>query len=76
MVGLSLRCAYLHLRSGSIAGYVVRCVMTGISLFLLNNVVGYIGNRRQWQPWLAAASPALIYSVVSLGAFGWLVLKR
>jgi lipopolysaccharide export system permease protein len=27
-------------------------------------------------PWLAAASPAIIYSVVSLGAFGWLVLRR
>ena len=51
-------------------------VMISISFFLLNNVFGYIGNLQQWRPWLAAASPALIYSVLSLGAFGWLVLRR
>ena len=76
MVVLALPFAYLHFRSGSITGYVFGGVMIGISFFLLNNVFGYIGNLNQWQPWLAAASPALIYSVFSLGAFGWLVLKR
>ncbi len=76
MVVLALPFAYLHFRSGSITGYVFGGVMIGISFFLLNNVFGYIGNLNQWQPWLAAASPALIYSVVSLGAFGWLVLRR
>ena len=50
--------------------------MIGISFFLLNNVFGYIGNLNDWQPWLAAASPALIYSVFSLAAFGWLVLAK
>jgi lipopolysaccharide export system permease protein len=29
-----------------------------------------------WQPWLAAALPGLIYSVISLSAFTWLVLRR
>ena len=51
-------------------------VMIGISFFLLNNVFGHIGRLNQWQPWLAAAAPSLIYSVVSLTAFGWLVLRR
>jgi len=76
MVVLALPFAYLHFRSGGITGYVFGGVMAGISFFLLNNVFGYIGNLNQWQPWLAAASPAMIYSVVSLGAFGWLVLRR
>ncbi len=76
MVVLALPFAYLHFRSGSITGYVFGGVMIGISFFLLNNVFGYIGNLNQWQPWLAAASPALIYSVFSLAAFGWLVLRR
>jgi lipopolysaccharide export system permease protein len=76
MVVLALPFAYLHFRSGSITGYVFLGVMIGISFFLLNNVFGYVGNLRQWQPWLAAASPALIYTVVSLGAFGFLVLRR
>jgi lipopolysaccharide export system permease protein len=76
MVVLALPFAYLHFRSGGITGYVFLGVMIGISFFLLNNVFGYIGNLNQWRPWLAAASPALIYSVFSLGAFGWLVLRR
>lgn len=76
MVVLALPFAYLHFRSGSITGYVFGGVMAGISFFLLNNVFGYIGNLHQWQPWLAAASPAMIYSLVSLAAFGWLVLRR
>ena len=76
MVMLALPFAYLHFRSGGIAGYVFAGVMIGISFFLLNNVFGYIGNLRNWQPWLAAAAPGLLYMTVSLGAFGWLVLKR
>jgi lipopolysaccharide export system permease protein len=50
--------------------------MIGISFFLLNNVFGYIGNLQNWQPWLAAATPGLLYAAVSMGAFGWLVLRR
>ncbi len=76
MVVLALPFAYLHFRSGGIATYVFGGVMAGISFFLLNNVFGYIGNLQNWQPWLTAAAPGLIYSVLSLGAFGWLVLKR
>ena len=76
MVVLSLPFAYLHFRSGGIAGYVFGGVMAGISFFLLNNVFGYAGNLQNWSPWLTAAAPGLIYSVLSLGAFGWLVLRR
>ena len=76
MVVLALPFAYLHFRSGGIATYVFGGVMAGISFFLLNNVFGYIGNLQNWQPWLTAAAPGLIYSALSLAAFGWLVLRR
>ena len=76
MVVLALPFAYLHFRSGGIATYVFGGVMAGISFFLLNNVFGYIGNLQNWQPWLTAALPGLIYSLLSLSAFGWLVLRR
>lgn len=76
MVVLALPFAYLHFRSGGIATYVFGGVMAGISFFLLNNVFGYIGNLQNWQPWLTAALPGLIYSVLSLTAFSWLVLRR
>ncbi|MEN9904037.1 MAG: hypothetical protein RLZZ555_602 [Pseudomonadota bacterium] len=76
MVVLALPFAYLHFRSGGVAGYVFLGVMLGISFFLLSNVFGYIGNLRAWTPWFVAAAPSLLYSLVSLGAFGWLVLRR
>jgi lipopolysaccharide export system permease protein len=76
MVVLALPFAYLHFRSGGITSYVFFGVLIGISFFLLNNVFGYIGNLQNWRPWLTAAAPGLIYSLVSLGAFGWLVLRR
>ena len=76
MVVLALPFAYLHFRSGGIAGYVFGGVMAGISFFLLNNVFGYAGNLQNWSPWLTAAAPGLIYSLLSLAAFGWLVLRR
>jgi lipopolysaccharide export system permease protein len=76
MVVLALPFAYLHFRSGGITGYVFGGVLIGISFFLLNNVFGYIGNLQNWRPWLTAAAPGFIYSLFSLGAFGWLVLRR
>jgi lipopolysaccharide export system permease protein len=73
---LALPFAYLHFRSGSLAGYVFSGVMAGISFFLLNNLFGFAGNLQNWSPWLTAAAPGIIYSLLSLAAFGWLVLRR
>ncbi|GAB2484330.1 MAG: LPS export ABC transporter permease LptG [Comamonas sp.] len=76
MVVLALPFAYLHFRSGGIAGYVFAGVMAGISFFMLNNVFGYAGNLQNWSPMITAAAPGLIYSMLSLAAFTWLVLRR
>jgi lipopolysaccharide export system permease protein len=76
MVVLALPFAYLHFRQSGITTYVFFGVMIGISFFLLNNVFGYIGNLGNWPPILTSAAPGLIYSLLSLGAFGWLVLRR
>ena len=76
MVVLALPFAYLHFRSEGISGYVFGGVMAGISFFFLNNVSGYVGELQNWQPWLTAALPGLIYSMLSLAAFGWLVFRR
>lgn len=76
MVVLALPFAYLHFRAGSVATYVFGGVMAGISFVLLNNVLGDLGALQGWQPWFTAALPGLIYSVISLTAFTWLVLRR
>ncbi len=76
MMVLALPFAYLHFRSGGISAMVFIGILFGISFFLLNNVFGHVGNLQKWQPWVAAAAPGLLYSLMSLGAFGWLVLRR
>ncbi len=76
MVVLALPFAYLHFRSGGIATYVFGGVMAGISFFLLNNVFGYAGSLQNWSPLWSAAAPGLAYSLLSLAAFGWLVVRR
>lgn len=76
MVILALPFAYLHFRNEGVSIYVFGGVMAGISFFFLNNVFGYIGELRNWVPWIAAALPGLIYMVISLAAFSWLVLRR
>ncbi len=76
MMVLALPFAYLHFRSGNIAGFVFLGVLAGISFFLLNNVFGFIGNLRNWEPWIAAAAPGILYSLLSLGAFRWLVARQ
>jgi lipopolysaccharide export system permease protein len=76
MVVLALPFAYLHFRSGGIASYTFGGVMAGISFVLLNNVMNDLGNLQGWQPWITAALPGIIYSIISLATFSWLVIRR
>lgn len=76
MLTLALPFAYLHFRSGQIATHVFGGVMAGISFYLLNNVFNHVGNLRNWEPWITSAAPSLIYTLISLAAFGWMVLRR
>ena len=76
MLTLALPFAYLHFRSGQIAGHVFGGVMAGISFYLLNNVFGHIGNLQNWVPWITSAAPSLLYTLVSLAAFAWMVNKQ
>ncbi len=76
MVVLALPFAYLHFRSGNIASHVFGGVLAGISFFLLNNVSSYVGNINAWAPWFAAAAPGLLYTLASLAAFAWLVIRQ
>ena len=48
-------------------------ILLGISFVLLNNLSGHIGMLRGWTPWVAAATPSLLYLALSMAAFAWLV---
>jgi lipopolysaccharide export system permease protein len=76
MVALALPFAYTHARAGSVSVKVFGGIMLGISFVLLNNLSGHIGMLRGWTPWLAAATPSLLYLALSLAAFAWLVRYR
>lgn len=76
MLVLALPFAYFHFRGRTMTGYVFAGVLIGISFFVVNTAAGYFGNLNNWQPWLTAAAPSLLYSVLALTAFGWLVINR
>ncbi len=76
MVMMALPFAYLHFRNEGVSLYVFGGVMAGISFFFLNNMFSYIGELQRWIPWLTAAVPGMIFMLISLTAFGWLVLRR
>ncbi len=76
MVALALPFAYLHARAGGVSLKVFGGVMLGISFVLLNNVVGHLGQLRDWTPWIAASVPSVVYLLMSMSAFAWLVRYR
>lgn len=76
MVALALPFAYLHGRAGGVSLKVFGGIMLGISFVLLNNVASHLGLLQGWTPWIVAATPSLIYLLLSLAAFSWLVRYR
>jgi lipopolysaccharide export system permease protein len=76
MVVLALPFAYLHLRNANMNTMVFFGVVLGITFVLINNLFGYIGNLNAWSPWLAAATPGLVFMTGSLLAFARLVLRH
>ncbi len=76
MVALALPFAYLHARAGGISLKVFGGVMLGISFVLLSNLSGHLGMLRGWTPWVAAATPSILYLLLSMAAFAWLVRYR
>jgi lipopolysaccharide export system permease protein len=76
MMALALPFGYLRGRSGSVSLKVFGGIMLGISFVLLNSVAGHLGVLRSWTPWIAAATPSLLYLLMSLAAFSWLVSFR
>jgi lipopolysaccharide export system permease protein len=76
MVALALPFAYLQARGGSVSYKVFGGIMLGISFVLLNNLSGHIGMLRGWTPWVAAATPSMVYLALSMAAFAWLVRYR
>ena len=76
MVVLALPFAYLHLRNTSMNSMVFAGVIIGITFVLFNNLFGFIGNLNDWSPWLAAATPGMVFMAGSLAVFARQVLRH
>ncbi len=76
MMALALPFAYLHARAGGVSWKVFGGIMLGITFVLLNNLSGHVGLLRDWTPWIAAATPSVLYLLMSMAAFAWLVRYR
>lgn len=76
MMGLALPFGYLHARSTGMNLRVFVGIILGISFVLLNNIASHLGVLQNWEPWLAAALPSLLYLLLSMAAFTWLVRYR
>jgi lipopolysaccharide export system permease protein len=76
MVVLALPFAYLHLRNASMNSMVFAGVIIGITFVLFNNLFGFIGNLNDWSPWLAAATPGIVFMAGSLAVFARQVLRH
>lgn len=73
MIALALPFAYLHARSGSMSLKIFGGIMLGISFVLINHISSHLGQLQNWQPWVAAAAPSLLYMLLSMSVFAWLV---
>lgn len=76
MVALALPYAYLHARAGSMSLKIFGGVMLGISFVLANHISSHLGLLHDWEPWLAAVAPSMVYLLLSMTAFAWLVRYR
>lgn len=76
MVSLALPFAYLQARQGGMAVKIFGGIMLGISFVLVNHVTSHLGLLHQWEPWLAASIPSVVYTLMAMLAFSWLVRYR
>jgi lipopolysaccharide export system permease protein len=76
MIALALPFAYLHARSGGMSLKIFGGIMLGISFILVNHISGHLGQLQNWQPWLAAVAPSLLYTLLSMSVFAWLVRRQ
>jgi len=76
MIALALPFAYLHARSGGMSLKIFGGIMLGISFILVNHITSHLGQLQNWQPWLTAMAPSLLYTLLSMSVFAWLVRRQ
>jgi lipopolysaccharide export system permease protein len=72
MMLVALPFAFLQVRSGGVSSKVFAGIMLGLSFYLASRVSANLGVLHDWTPFLAAATPTLLFLVAASGALWWL----
>ncbi|HKW38863.1 MAG TPA: LPS export ABC transporter permease LptG [Burkholderiales bacterium] len=61
MMALALPFAYLHVRAGGVGVKVFSGIMLGVFFHFLNSLFSHLGLLQNWQPFLAAVIPSMVF---------------
>lgn len=72
MMLVALPFAFLQVRSGGVSGKVFAGIMIGLSFYLASRVSANLGVLHDWTPFLAAATPTLLFLTAAGATLWWL----
>jgi len=61
MMALALPFAYVHVRAGGVGVKVFSGIMLGVFFHFLNSLFSHLGLLQNWQPFLAAILPSMVF---------------
>ena len=61
MMALALPFAYVHVRAGGVGVKVFAGIMLGVLFHFLNSLFSHLGMLQNWQPFLAATLPSMLF---------------
>jgi lipopolysaccharide export system permease protein len=61
MMALALPFAYVHVRAGGVGVKVFAGIMLGVLFHFLNSLFSHLGLLQNWQPFLAATLPSMLF---------------
>ena len=71
MMTLALPFAYVHVRAGGVGVKVFSGIMLGVLFHFLNSLFSHLGLLQNWQPFLAAVLPSMVFLMAATLMMWW-----
>jgi lipopolysaccharide export system permease protein len=71
MMALALPFAYVHVRAGGVGVKVFSGIMLGVFFHFLNSLFSHLGLLQNWQPFLAAIVPSMMFLAAATLMMWW-----
>ncbi|HUL91960.1 MAG TPA: LPS export ABC transporter permease LptG [Burkholderiales bacterium] len=71
MMALALPFAYVHVRAGGLGMKVFAGIMLGVFFHFLNSLFSHLGLLQNWQPFLAAVLPSVLFLTAAMLMMWW-----